>query len=166
MMKNKILFVMAFVFLISNINAGFKIVNIKPRLNRSFMIKAYQKERDYLMSPSGANTLSEKSEVNAQIKHNIVKILLVKGKTAGFITYNKKGHIDAIYVAPNYRKKGYSKILLNYTSERLRKRGLKTMNLDVFKNNTKAINAFKKFGFIQKQARYQKNLLHLSKKLR
>ena len=92
-----------------------KIVDVKPKLNKSFMIKAYTKEYDNLVGAIGTS-FTPADYVKDALKRNIVKILLVDKKTAGFIVYNKKGHIYAIYVAPAYRSKGYSKLLLNHVA--------------------------------------------------
>ena len=162
----KIILAIALIFsFLSDAAASIRVVDVKPKLNKSFMIKAYTEERDNLISSSSANTISAKSEVSDQLKHNIVKILLVHGKTAGFITYNKKGHIDAVYVAPEYRKKGYSKVLLDQAARSFRKHGLKKMDLDVFKYNSKALKAFKKAGFSGPKHKNSDLLIHLSKKL-
>jgi ribosomal protein S18 acetylase RimI-like enzyme len=150
---------------LSDATASVKVVNVKPRLNKGFMIKAYTKERDNLISPSAANTISAKSVVDDELKYNTVKMLLAHGKTTGFISYSKKGHVYAIYIAPQYRGKGYSKLLLDHAANNFRKRGLKKMDLDVFKHNHKALKAFKKAGFVGPKHKTSDILVHLSKKL-
>ncbi|WP_226037636.1 GNAT family N-acetyltransferase [Aquibacillus saliphilus] len=77
------------------------------------------------------------------------------GKLAGWIligvdfdllTEQPHGFIYELYVLPEYRKRGISKFLLNYSIQLFKQQGYQEVRLNVFANNF-AENIYKSLGF-------------------
>ena len=65
----------------------------------------------------------------------------LNNKKIGYIAYNKK-YIEALFIFPEYRGKGYANDMMDYAVNEL---NLNELTVDV--NNYKAISLYKKFGF-------------------
>lgn len=70
-----------------------------------------------------------------------VYVYLIKEKVVGFIGLNKN-YIEGIFVDKDNKYKGIGKSLLNKAKE-----NRDTLKLNVYKENTNAINFYKKNGF-------------------
>ncbi|MCM3739652.1 GNAT family N-acetyltransferase [Oceanobacillus luteolus] len=73
----------------------------------------------------------------------------VEGNIVGFANYSKvqsdkKCHLHAIYILPEYQSKGIGSRLLNIGMEKL---GAKEITLHVERKNENALNFYKKKGF-------------------
>ena len=81
----------------------------------------------------------------------------VDKKIVGFIEYSLiyyRCELDNLYVLEDYRRKGIATCLINYMIEEIRKQNLKNITLEVRRDNYKAINLYKKYGFIEKAIRH------------
>lgn len=63
------------------------------------------------------------------------------------LQHDKHSYLGFMYVAPNYRGKGLNKQLLDQLVEWSQEKGINDFYLDVYYENTPAINAYKKAGF-------------------
>lgn len=74
-----------------------------------------------------------------------------EGQVAGFVTYHPiegyRGRIQFLAVAPEFRKKGYAKELMQHAINGLKKQGSCLIDIAVRANNKPAFNLYKKFGF-------------------
>lgn len=75
-------------------------------------------------------------------------------KLIGFILVGRRG--KALYdggtaVIKEYRGKGYARKMLSFTIDNAKKHGFSTFELEVLKNNERAIKLYKSFGFKEKE---------------
>ena len=78
-------------------------------------------------------------------------VLLIDGKVCGFLEFSiipPESELYEIGIAKEFQGKGYSKLLLNYYIDYVKKYDCDTIFLEVNNINEKAINLYKKFGFI------------------
>ena len=83
---------------------------------------------------------------------------LVNGKRYGGCTIFENdgvGYIETIYVLPEARGKGISKIILNYIFNYFFVNGLKKTKLEVWELNKPAVRLYKSFGYKE----VEKNLM-------
>lgn len=76
-------------------------------------------------------------------------IYKIKNKNIGFISYSiiyERAELNYIVVSEDYRLKGIGQKLLNFCIEDLKKNKVKTISLEVNKNN-KAVNFYLKNNF-------------------
>lgn len=66
---------------------------------------------------------------------------------AGFYYFFEEGHITTMAVAPNWRRQGIGKLLLNHLIEKAKEIGLKELSLEVRESNQIARKMYQKFGF-------------------
>ncbi len=94
-------------------------------------------------------------------------LLIIEGdkKVAGFIigTLNKNSYqciayLDEIYVDKNFRRKGFSRLLLNEFTKWSRSKNAKIIRIGVSVNNKKAIRLYEKIGFKIKHFEMEKEL--------
>jgi ribosomal protein S18 acetylase RimI-like enzyme len=109
---------------------------------------------DYLI-PSIYRTKGIKSFINSEIKNpyspfeyyvlsNRKKELLA---FAEFKIFNTKAFLNIIATSLTYKNKGFSTILFNKCFQDLSIRGYSTVELDVFRSNSVAINWYSNLGF-------------------
>lgn len=80
----------------------------------------------------------------------------VDNNVVAFIQYQDiydRYELDNIYVLEIYRNKGIASILLDYMIEKGKNKEITNITLEVRKDNIKAINLYKKYGFIEKALR-------------
>lgn len=80
----------------------------------------------------------------------------VDNNVVAFIQYQDiydRFELDNIYVLEMYRNKGIASILLDYMIEKGKNKEITNITLEVRKDNIKAINLYKKYGFIEKAVR-------------
>jgi ribosomal-protein-alanine N-acetyltransferase len=91
------------------------------------------------------------------------QIITAAKKIAGFIfivANNKNvGHITTIAIAPEHRKRGLARKILNYSEKALREKGFDSVVLEVRVSNFAAQNLYSKYGYviIQKLSAYYAN---------
>jgi ribosomal protein S18 acetylase RimI-like enzyme len=79
----------------------------------------------------------------------------------GFISYydndekNESAFLTMIAIDKKYRHMGYGKGLLEFSVSILRTKGFKKYSLEVLKDNSIAINLYKRLGFIVTEERQQ-----------
>ena len=100
-------------------------------------------------------------------KNSVILFAYVDKKIAGYTygiledtqTYiNKKLLIDALYVEEEFRNNGVATSLINAVEEWGKEQGAKVEELTVCKENEKAFNLYKKFGFDTIVYRMTKNI--------
>lgn len=102
----------------------------------------------------------QKNELIATMTANpYVKVCTysVDNNVVGFIQYQDiydRYELDNIYVLESYRNKGIASILLDYMIDEGKKKKITNITLEVRKDNIKAINLYKKYGFIEKALRH------------
>ena len=84
---------------------------------------------------------------------SVFAVLTVEGETVGYAIIDTQilpeSELFNIVVLPEYRGKGFSKILLEHVLEKARQRGAETVLLEVRASNAAAIGLYKKYGFTQ-----------------
>jgi ribosomal-protein-alanine N-acetyltransferase len=91
------------------------------------------------------------------------QIITAAKKMAGFIfivANNKNvGHITTIAIAPEHRKRGLARKILNHAEDALREKGFDSVVLEVRISNFAAQNLYSKYGYviIQKLPAYYAN---------
>ena len=117
-----------------------------PNINEKYVVKHYYENRP---------------------KNSVILFAYVDKKIAGYTygiledtqTYiNKKLLIDALYVEEEFRNNGIATALLNAVEEWGKEQGAKVEELTVCKENEKAFNLYKKFGFDTIVYRMTKNI--------
>ncbi|MBQ7136911.1 MAG: GNAT family N-acetyltransferase [Bacilli bacterium] len=96
--------------------------------------------------------------INTMTSNPYVKVCTysVDKKLAAIIQYQDiydRFELDNIYVLKEYRNKGVASILLNYMIEEGKNKKITNITLEVREDNIKAINLYKKYGFIKKAIR-------------
>ncbi|WP_179867325.1 GNAT family N-acetyltransferase [Terribacillus saccharophilus] len=94
--------------------------------------------------------LPDKQESDSQSVYNIYSI--EEEKNIGVIWYNiqpdsKKVFIYHILVYEDFRKKGYATRVLQQLESDMKARGITSLGLSVFGNNSGAYNLYKKLGY-------------------
>lgn len=82
---------------------------------------------------------------------SIVKVAVYESKIVGYICANSvidEGHILNIAVSPDMRRRGIATAMLEKVIDELKKRGCKSVYLEVRASNTVAIRFYENFGFI------------------
>ncbi|MBF2066577.1 MAG: GNAT family N-acetyltransferase [Calothrix sp. C42_A2020_038] len=69
------------------------------------------------------------------------------GNAIDQITGLRHAHLFLLYVVPEHRRRGIGKALMEYAQTWARARGDRQIGLQVFSNNTPALNLYKKLGF-------------------
>lgn len=117
-----------------------------PNINEKYVVKHYYENRP---------------------KNSVILFAYVDKKIAGYTygiledtqTYiNKKLLIDALYVEEEFRNNGVATSLINAVEEWGKEQGAKVEELTVCKENEKAFNLYKKFGFDTIVYRMTKNI--------
>lgn len=91
------------------------------------------------------------------------QIITASQKMCGFIfivaNNQKVGHITTIGIAPEHRKRGLARKMLNHTENSLFKKGFDSVVLEVRVSNFAAQNLYSKYGYviIQKLDKYYGN---------
>ena len=92
------------------------------------------------------------SAFRSQLASNpVFKAMIVDGEIAGYAIIDTQilpeSELFNIAVAPEYRGKGLSKMLMDSVLEDAQKRGAETVLLEVRASNTAAIGLYEKYGF-------------------
>ena len=84
------------------------------------------------------------------LNHRYLKVLECNEKPIGLLVFNiiiDEAEIEAIYVIPEERKKGFSKALIDYLIEECINKKCAKIFLEVNENNDVAISLYKRYGF-------------------
>ena len=79
--------------------------------------------------------------------HSIVLIEKVSPKMQAYFTYKKKARLVHLYVAINKRHQRIGKILLKYTLDYMKEKGVEFIDLECYMHNDKAAALYNKVGF-------------------
>jgi ribosomal protein S18 acetylase RimI-like enzyme len=82
----------------------------------------------------------------AKLKNRVVGVLILHEKFDAL-------HISSLAVAPEYRRLGIAKQILNFSAKIAKKRGKRWLELTVLKKNTPARRLYEKSGFVKKKER-------------
>lgn len=77
--------------------------------------------------------------------------LVLNSKIIGYVGVSiqyDESDLNFICVLPEFRGKGYSKLLLEFIIDKLKSKNIKKLFLEVSEDNVVAINLYKSFGFI------------------
>jgi ribosomal-protein-alanine N-acetyltransferase len=82
----------------------------------------------------------------------LVFVALAERRIVGFIITllhrdTMQAHITTLSIHPSFRRKGYGKLLLQTTEERIKNEGMTSCYLEVRVHNEAAINLYKKLGY-------------------
>jgi len=96
--------------------------------------------------------------INTMTSNPYVKICtyIVDKKIAAILQYQNiydRFELDNIFVLEKYRNKGIASALLEYMIEEGKNNKIINITLEVREDNIKAINLYKKFGFVEKAIR-------------
>lgn len=124
-------------------NLGFNNKDIFKKINNSA----------FSDSPNGG-IISEKEVIDYFEKYkekpDLIGIFKIGEQTTG--TYeltisNSTGFIESIGISPDFQGKGFGKLLLQASINKLLKHGAKEIKLSVVSTNEKALNLYRKYGF-------------------
>lgn len=96
--------------------------------------------------------------------YSITKVAVLEGEVAGYICVNHlidEGHILNLAVLPDLRRRGIATALVEKILEELRKKGCKSLYLEVRISNHDAIQFYECFGF--RSVGFRKNYYTLPK---
>ena len=82
----------------------------------------------------------------AKLKNHVVGVLILHEKPDAL-------HISSLAVAPEYRRHGIAKQILNFSARIAKKSGKRWLELTVLKKNTPARRLYEKSGFVKKKER-------------
>jgi diamine N-acetyltransferase len=77
-------------------------------------------------------------------------IIVYSGQDAGYLAYEKRGdemYLSKLYVLEELRNRGIGRAGFGFVEKAAREAGAAKISLNVNKNNTNSIEAYKKFGF-------------------
>jgi ribosomal protein S18 acetylase RimI-like enzyme len=102
---------------------------------------------DYMLA-----RFQSRQAVEEQIAAGVLYFLLEEGHAfIGYIAVHPRSEdlfLSKIYVRSSHRSKGFGKKAVQFTETLARKKGLRKIVLTVNKNNTVAIRAYEKMGFV------------------
>jgi len=68
----------------------------------------------------------------------------------------EEGHIEAMFIVPEHRKKGYGKLLFNESIRLLKKKGMKHFTVSTHAKDWRANSFWKRMGFKEYNIKYRK----------
>jgi ribosomal-protein-alanine N-acetyltransferase len=96
--------------------------------------------------------------------YSITKVAILEGEVTGYICVNHlidEGHILNLAVLPDLRRRGIATALFEKIPDELRKKGCKSLYLEVRVSNHGAIQFYERFGF--RSIGFRKNYYTLPK---
>ncbi|MDR3647079.1 MAG: GNAT family N-acetyltransferase [Candidatus Babeliales bacterium] len=177
----KIIFAMSVVLTISCCvyffvipKSDLEIKNYSDARDREFIFDGFKKDEYWLVTYLGfpvdfmLNTMSPRPNDPEYYGKLNIRVLLLKDKPVGFVTYYKKKFYEAqiqfLYVDGQYRGKGYAKKLIDYVCADLKKQGISIVKLVTYTNNFAALKLYKKIGF--KESYRDEKLVYFEKELK
>lgn len=106
------------------------------------------------------DVFKQKNElINTLISNPYVKLYTysVDKNVVAFIQYEEiydRFELDNIFVIDNYRNNGIASLLIDFMIQEGRRKKISNITLEVREDNTKAINLYKKYGFVNKAIRH------------
>lgn len=61
--------------------------------------------------------------------------------------YGSEAHIEMLYTRPEFRRRGVARALIQHTSNRLLRQGIRTLNAEVWRRNVSAMELFQSMRF-------------------
>lgn len=122
-----------------------KIRELKLTSDQEFM--EYKEMYDEFFVTALDKNAFEEQEKQAHFK-NVA--FIIDGKLEGGCTIFEKdgfGYVETMFVLPEKRGKGLSKIIMNYIFDYFRTNGLNKTKLEVWELNRRAIELYKSFGY-------------------
>ncbi len=132
---------------------GIEVIEVDSRVDKELMEYRVIYDETFI-SPLDTNALIEQSRQN--YFRNLY--FLVDGRRCGGCTIFEKdgfGYIETLYVLPEVRGKGISKIILKYIFNYFLVNGLNKTKLEVWELNKCAVKLYKAFGYQE----VEKNLM-------
>ena len=135
-----------------------------------FIIEGLEKTRiiDKRAKKDIKANLSDKRFFRNAIKKKHIRVIENKEEPIGFLNFMTKQKlpyindkffwIDLIYIKENYRKKGLGKLLHKDVIKIAKKKGYKTIMLDIFDSNKNSQKSHKKLGFKPVYTTYKKKI--------
>ena len=128
----------------------FQFVNFNKKNHQSIITESLNRDY-YWLIPDGMDC---KAEQLLDSNKDTIKILLVDGQEAGFISYYMKnpihGFIHFLNIKPELRNKGYAEELIKFAIADLKKQGAIKISLMTRTDNIPAQKVYKKLGFSEK----------------
>lgn len=90
--------------------------------------------------------------VSLNNEHLNYYVLFVGDKIVGFLECSivlDEAELYEIAIATEYQGKGYARLLMDFFVDVCNKKKIRTIFLEVNKNNSKAISLYNKFGFVE-----------------
>lgn len=117
---------------------------LDPLIARGNNIRYYQ-EKDIKKTLRSNNALYLIAEIdNKPIGVVMGKIIKTFGN---WCIYKKEGYIGQMFIEKEYRGKNTGKKIINDLVKWFKSKGIKSIKLNVYANNKKAIKSYKKYGF-------------------
>jgi GNAT superfamily N-acetyltransferase len=66
-----------------------------------------------------------------------------------YLAHSQHGYLGFMYVDPNHRGKGVNKLIIDALKQWALSQNITELRLDVYTNNTAAVNAYEKVGFVK-----------------
>ena len=111
------------------------------------IINIFNENSRWLSSDDSSSAYHHYLEACQQDPLRIIKVLRENNELVGYIIYATNGHIEQFAIAEKYRNKGYGKLLISAAIENLHAMNVCPIALNCFKDNTVALNFYKKMGF-------------------
>jgi len=107
-----------------------------------------QNQIDYML-----DKLYDEEIIKEELKASVVwKILYYKNEPIGFYSYSKinekRCKLHKICIHPDFQRKGYGEFLVRDVISSVKAMQIKEILVNVNRYNTKAINAYTKYGFV------------------
>nr|WP_235355118.1 GNAT family N-acetyltransferase [Aliterella atlantica] len=128
-------------------------------LDRALLVKFMQKTYQELFTEQDFSHLSRTVEQyfsretplwwvhieNANMRSPVACLWV--GNAIDQVTGDRHAHIFLLYVAPEHRRKGIAKALMQYLEKWAIARGDRQIGLQVFQTNSNALNLYKQLGY-------------------
>jgi ribosomal protein S18 acetylase RimI-like enzyme len=101
------------------------------------------------------------SYVDKILKNATIITINKNAELQGFIAYydndikNKFAYLTMIAIRKENENSGYGKMLMELSIKEIKKLGFKKYRLEVYDKNMKAINLYKKYGFVEIKRNFQ-----------
>lgn len=109
-------------------------------------------EKQCFSTPWSEQAFSSQIDVES-----VFACLAVDGEIAGYAIIDTQilpeSELFNIAVAPEYRGKGFSKLLMEYVLDKAKAKGAETVLLEVRVSNNAAIGLYEKYGFVKNGTR-------------
>lgn len=119
-------------------------------INRNYVVKNYYEQ---FLKKKDSCLIVAKDENNNIFGYGFGFIM-----NYGNVYDNKIAQLDAVYIKPEYRKKGIARQIIQYFTEWAKNNKVSYIELKVCNNNNKAIELYEKEGFVTDKKILKKKL--------